>query len=215
MNTIFWTVPLKEGVSIAHSISIRPYEIQDIEPLYAAVMESRAELRPWLPWCHESYSKADSRGWVESQVEAFRNGTEYSFVIVDASGALLGGCGLNHIDRMNRHANLGYWVRTSCTGKGVALKASQLLVEWAFEHTDFQRLEIMASVENSSSLSVARRLGALREGIVHSRLQLQGRSHDAIQFSILRKNHLRCPAPCHDSGGSINWYLLVESLRLM
>ena len=35
----------------------------------------------------------------------------------------LGGCGINHISRVHRFGNLGYWVRTSATGRGIAVSA--------------------------------------------------------------------------------------------
>ena len=58
----------------------------------------------------------------------WQEGNEYAFAIVQAQdGQFLGGCGLNQINRVNRFANLGYWVRTSQAGHGVATVAARLL----------------------------------------------------------------------------------------
>jgi RimJ/RimL family protein N-acetyltransferase len=168
------------------TISIRPYTLDDIPRLFAAAIESREELGRWLPWCHAGYSIEDSRQWVESQLTAFQRGAEYSFVIVDAEHRLLGGCGLNYLDRPNLRANLGYWVRSSDCRRGVAVAAVKLLVGWAFANTDFCRLEVIASVENMPSQRVAEKAGALREGVLRSRVQLQGRMHDAVIYSFVR-----------------------------
>ncbi len=43
------------------AISIRPYTLSDIQPLYEAVVESREALEQWLPWCHPTYDMEDSR----------------------------------------------------------------------------------------------------------------------------------------------------------
>src|SRR5437764_6118705 len=45
----------------------------------------------------------------------------YSFAVLDQScGRFLGGVGINFINRVHQFANLGYWVRTSAAGRGVA-----------------------------------------------------------------------------------------------
>lgn len=141
---------------------------------------------PWLPWCHAGYSVEESRAWIASQLTAFRDGTEYSFAIVDPQGNLLGGCGLNRIDRPNLGANLGYWVRTAEGRRGVATAAVKLLVSWVFSNTDLHRLEVLVAIENRASQRVAEKAGAVREGLLRKRLQLRGRMHDAVVFSIVR-----------------------------
>ena len=168
------------------NISIRPYVLDDIPRLFEAAIESREELGRWLPWCHPGYSIKDSRQWVESQLADFPSGTQYSFVIVDAGNRLLGGCGLNYLDRPNLRANLGYWVRSSDCRRGVAVAAVKLLVAWAYANTDFCRLEVIASVENVPSQRVAEKAGAVREGVLRSRIKVQDRMHDAAIYSFVR-----------------------------
>ena len=50
-------------------------------------------------------------------------------MIDEARGSLLGGCGLNGVNRINRFANLGYWVRSTETGRGIATAATRALSE--------------------------------------------------------------------------------------
>lgn len=167
-------------------VLIRPYEATDIPLLFEAGRESRSTIGPWLPWCHENYSEGEARAFVEAQIAAFASGAEYTFAITSPGGRFLGCCGLNLIDRTNRRANLGYWVRASEVSRGVATSAVRLLGAWAFENTPLERLEIVASTENLGSQRVAEKAGAVREGIARSRLHLHGRAHDAIVYSILR-----------------------------
>ena len=128
------------------AISIRPYRIEDAADLYQAAVESTAEVFPWLPWCRPGYEMADATGWVPGQVERWSTGEEHQFVIQSADGRFLGGCGLNGINRDDGHANLGYWVRTSAMGQGVAPQAVRQLRDWAFGHTSLVRLEIVVAV---------------------------------------------------------------------
>ena len=167
-------------------VLIRPYEHSDAEALYEAVRESIEEIGPWLEWCHLGYSIDESRAWIEHCIEAYAGGREYNFTVTDADGRLLGGCGLNRVQNDHRVANLGYWVRTSATGRGVATAATMLLAEFAFRDTDLNRLEIIASTRNVGSVRVAERAGAIREAVVRSRLFIHGEAHDAVQFALVR-----------------------------
>src|SRR5262245_16741005 len=98
------------------TIVLRPYRVDDVDALHEAVTTSIPELSPWMFWCHPGYSMQDSRTWVEARPAEWAQGTSYDFAILDpSSGALIGGCGLNAVNRINRFANLGYWVRTSAT----------------------------------------------------------------------------------------------------
>jgi RimJ/RimL family protein N-acetyltransferase len=167
-------------------ISIRPYLAEDIPHHCEAVRASLPELIPFLPWCHADYSIDDSRQWIEAQIAAFAQNKEYAFAIIGADGGFIGSCGLNHLDRENGLANLGYWIRTSEQGRGQAAQAAQLVQAWAFANTALERIEIMASVANRASQRVAEKIGAQREGLLRRRLRLHGTWHDAVLYSLIR-----------------------------
>jgi ribosomal-protein-serine acetyltransferase len=167
-------------------ISIRPYRADDATALFAAARESVNEIFPWLEWCHPGYSLAEAEAWAGSREKLFAEGVEYAFAIVDSEGTFLGGCGLNQINRVHRFANLGYWVRTSQAGRGVAPAAVRLVAGFAFAETDLVRLEIVCAVGNRRSQRVAEKSGAVREGVLHDRLLFHGKPHDAVMYAILR-----------------------------
>jgi RimJ/RimL family protein N-acetyltransferase len=154
--------------------------------LHEAAMESVAEVRPFMPWCHHDLTLDEIRGWIDTQVAAFRARRAFEFVIVSARQAFLGGCGLNQIDDVNQRANLGYWVRSSATRRGVATAAIQHLVRWGFRNTNLVRLEVVVAHDNAGSLRAAEKAGAVREGVLRQRLLLHGTSHDAVVFSFVR-----------------------------
>jgi ribosomal-protein-serine acetyltransferase len=172
--------------SVTEAIHIRPYAPDDSAGLYAAALESAADVFPWLPWCHPRYSMVEAEEWTRSRPQLFREGAEYDFVIVDSSGRFLGACGLNQINRTHRFANLGYWVRSADAGRGVASTAVRHLAAFAFSSTDILRLEIVCAVGNTRSQRAAEKSGATREGVLHDRLFLHGQSHDAVVYAIIR-----------------------------
>jgi RimJ/RimL family protein N-acetyltransferase len=110
----------------------------------------------------------------------------FEFAIIDADGSFAGGCGINHINRIDRFANLGYWVRTSRAGRGVVPAAVQQLVSWTFANTDLNRVEIVAAIDNLRSQRVAEKVGAHRDAIVRKRMMVRGAPSDAVLYSIVR-----------------------------
>jgi len=170
----------------AKEIAIRPYQASDARSLWEAARESLSDIHPWMPWCHPDYTVEEAQAWYQVQAEAWANRTFYEFAITSSDGHYLGACGVNQLDAVNRRANLGYWVRSSAAGQGVAPAAVKLLSEWAFEHTDLIRLEILVATGNIRSLRVAEKAGAEREGILRKRLLLHGEAHDAILLSLTR-----------------------------
>jgi len=167
-------------------VSLRFPEPGDAGALLEAVRESLTELHLWMSWCHPGYSEADALEWISAQAPARATGSAFEFLMIGDGRRILGACGINGINVQNRFANLGYWVRTSETRRGVAHEAVRLLASWTFEHTDLERLEIVAAVGNKASQRVAEKAGALREGILRSRVCIHGRCHDAYMHSLLR-----------------------------
>ncbi len=176
----------KEAALTDGTVTLRPYRKGDADDLYKAVRESLAELSVWMPWAHQDYSIRESRDWLKKKPGEWKYGIAYDFAIFDSKdGSYLGGCGLNHIDHENLTANLGYWVRTGRTGQGVATAATLLLSEWGFKKLRLNRIEILAADANRSSLRVAEKAGARREGILRKRIVVGEKVHDAVMFSLI------------------------------
>jgi RimJ/RimL family protein N-acetyltransferase len=170
------------------AISIRPYTLSDAPALFDAARESVGEAHLWLPWCHREYRREDAESWIRKQIGAFQQRTGFAFMIEDDQcGRFLGGCGISQISELHRLANVGYWVRTSAAGQGVATGAVRLLADWAFANTNLERLEIVVAVGNGRSERVAEKAGASREGTMRSRLYIHDRPHDAVMYSIVRR----------------------------
>lgn len=169
---------------------LRTYREGDAPRLFEAVRESIPEVSRWLPWCHQNYSIEESREFVASRHDAAQGDEHYSFAVFETSNPdrLLGGVGINFINRVHQFANLGYWVRTSAAGQGIATRATRVAACFGFEELRIQRIEIVAAVKNVASQRVAERAGAVREGILRNRLLIHGEPQDAVMYSLLRED---------------------------
>lgn len=170
-------------------ILIRPHAAGDIESLYEAVVESMATVGRWMSWCHADYSMQDARTWHERCARAWDTEGDREFGIFDAgSGEVLGCVGINQINRVNRFANMGYWVRASRERHGIASTAARLASGFAFAGLGLARIEIVVLPDNLASRRVAEKIGARFECIARNRLQFGDRARDAAMYSLVPRD---------------------------
>jgi RimJ/RimL family protein N-acetyltransferase len=166
-------------------ITLRLPTVDDAPALVAAVQESVAEIMPWMGWCTPAYNEEIARPWLAALPDAWENGTQFALAITDAhSGEFLGGTGLNHINYQYRLANLGYWVRSSATGRGIATRAARLVGEFAVNRVGLLRAEIVVAVGNKPSLRVAEKCGCKPEGVLQNRLIVREAIFDAVMHAL-------------------------------
>lgn len=171
---------------IEGTIALLPYQKRHLGDLHSAAIESMAELMPWMSWMHSGYSMEESRMWLEERPEQWAKGISFDFAITDLSdGSYIGGCGLNKFDSERKVANLGYWVRTTMTKRGISTTAASLLVRWGIEKLHLQRIEIAVASPNFASQRVAEKVGALREGLLRNRMIVRDLVYDEVMFSII------------------------------
>lgn len=134
-----------EPVSPAHATGI-----------YAAVVDSRAELLPWMPWARDpseegtiEVTRANVRDWMADNI--------FNFAIIEKeSGMVLGVAGFN---RRDSDVELHYWIRTDHAGRGLTTEACRALIIWARSALGLHRLTLWAGRENHASRRVAEKLG--------------------------------------------------------
>jgi len=173
--------PLSDG-----QIGIRRFRADDVPLLFAAVHESIPELSTWMVWCHAGYSLEDSAAFVSTRNAGWEQGNHYSFVICDLrDDTFLGSVGLKVVSQFDKCADVGYWVRSSRAHQGIAPLAVRLVARFGFQELGFHRMELVMPMENQPGWRLAAEAGAKREGILRQRKLLQGKSHDAIIYSLV------------------------------
>ena len=167
-------------------VAIRAYCSEHVDKLFAAVTESVDELSIYETWCHPGYTREEAAKYVNWWREAWSNDKAYYFAVEDCNtGEFLGSCGLSDFLREHKRAGLGFWVRTSQTGRGFATEAAQLVGRLAFEDLGLQRIELETAVDNVSSRRVVEKLGCIFEGVLHRRLQLPSGPADTAMYCWL------------------------------
>ncbi len=170
-------------------LHLRAPKRTDLKALDIAIRESLDELMLWLPWARPSHSRADSRRYLTSIRAARSRKQAYEFAIADGcTGELLGMVSLHRIDWIRRSAGIGYWVRRSACGKGIATEAASEMLHLAFRRCGLNRIEVHVALENPASQRVAEKIGLRREGIARGIEFVNGRYLDHIQYALLRSD---------------------------
>jgi ribosomal-protein-serine acetyltransferase len=172
-----------------NTLKLRPYKHSDVPLITDAVRETLEIGAPYIPWMHEAYDRSDAEGFVERAQQAWRDHTEFAFAVTDLeTGEFLGGAGLNFINTAYEHANLGYWVRKTHHGKGVATAAARLVAWFGFEELRLRRMELLIQSSNTGSIRVAEKLGAQKEGLMRDKVVIRGEAQDSIMYSLVRSD---------------------------
>jgi RimJ/RimL family protein N-acetyltransferase len=163
---------------------LRPFWLDDAPHLYCAVQESLKELKPWMSWATDTYDERTARDYITIARARWEEHTFYAFAVTRGAD-LLGACTLSSIHPIYHFCNLGYWVRTSCHGQGIAGRAAKLTTRFAFEHLGLIRVEIVIGTGNQASIRVAEKLGAHDEGILLNRMVVGKSIYDAHMYSLI------------------------------
>ena len=163
---------------------LRPFRLDDAKQLYEAVSESLHELKPWMSWATDAYNERTAQDYITIARARWEEHTYYALAIMRQS-EVLGACTLSSIHPIYHFCNLGYWVRTSCHGQGIAGRAARLTARFAFEHLGLIRVEIVIGVGNRASLRVAEKIGAHDEGILLNRMVIGRSVCDAHMYSLI------------------------------
>jgi RimJ/RimL family protein N-acetyltransferase len=103
---------------------------------------------------------------------------------LDASGDIVGGGILHHLDAERGIVEIGYWVLPHARRRGIATQIARVLAEHAFA-LGIERVAAYVNVNNPASERVLERAGFTREGVVRSLPKPDGRRVDKTLFSLL------------------------------
>ena len=161
---------------------IRSMRLDDADALlcHANNPKIAANLRDLFP---SPYTPKDAADWLAF---ATSQNPETNFAIA-TDEELIGGIGLTiggDIYRMT--AELGYWLGEDYWGRGIISRAVGVLVDWAFETFDLNRIWADPFASNLASAKVLERNGFQLEGIKRASVLKAGRVLDQLLYARIR-----------------------------
>jgi ribosomal-protein-serine acetyltransferase len=153
-----------------------------------AIVESQEQLKPWMPFAQTLPTVEESEKFTREARLAFLNRTELHMRIFDKlTGEFIGCSGMHQLDWDLRNFEIGYWIRSSCAGKGYMTEAVNGITDFAIRELAANRIEIRCSARNLKSAAVAERAGYTLDGILRgNRRGLDGEIHDSKVYAKVR-----------------------------
>lgn len=147
---------LSEFIETAR-LRLEPVSDAHIPELLATIEASLPELERWMAWAVD---------WDREESEAFLrrrdSPNDLVFAIVHEDAAI--GTISLMVKPLPGWGEVGYWIRSDRSGRGLTTEAVLRLAEWAFTERDLHRLELQAGKENHASNRVAEKAGFSRCG---------------------------------------------------
>lgn len=134
----------------------------------------------WPPMRHRTKAQA------EAEFAAAPNPASESnrYFILDKTGSPVG-IALHYLCSQNYNwMEIGYAVDSAQRGKGYAVEAAQILVDFLFLTRQIARIQAVVDTENSASVKVIERAGFTREGELRNAYWTRGKWKNAYLYSI-------------------------------
>lgn len=161
---------------------LRPWTLEDSE---ATRVMHDAEIARWFDFpAIEPFADAH-RGWIARTAAEWAERSRITF-LVEWRGRAAGTVDV----RLQEHrvGVLSWALYAPFRGQGLASRALRLLVEWAFDTLDLERVEAHVNPDNRASLRTALRAGLRREGLLRGNTVLGGRRQDTVVLGRRRED---------------------------
>jgi len=147
-------------VLVAGPVLLRCWRPDMAGAMLVAVEESMPELEQWMPWAQEAPTLAGLREVLRSGESEFHADRSWEYAIVDAgSDEIIGSLGVHRTRDLDTF-EIGYWVRTSRTRRGVATRAARTVIGAVSTGLASARTVVIRMDEaNVASASVPPKLG--------------------------------------------------------
>lgn len=109
-------------------------------------------------------------------------------IAIKQTDRLIGVTGLHQMELKNRHTNFGICIgEKSEWGKGYGTEATRLMVKYAFETLNMNRVWLHVYEYNERGVRAYEKVGFKREGVLRQETYREGRYWDTITMAILRE----------------------------
>lgn len=171
-------------------VKLIPLKLSDYDNLVRFAIE---EPELWTFSLMQANSPEKMKAYIEHALKARDEKNEYPFIVFDkTSNRFAGSTRFYDIQLNYESVQLGFtWYGKEFQGTGLNKYCKFLLLEFAFERMNMQRVEFRADNENKRSIAAMKSIGCVEEGILRSNSpKADNGRRDSIVLSILRDEWL-------------------------
>ena len=128
--------------------------------------------------------------YIQTALDLRENNEKYSFTIIDKSkNTIVGSTSFMNISTVNKSLEIGStWLDPDTQGTGLNRQNKLLMLAYAFEEIEFERVELKTDSRNLQSRKAILKIGAQYEGCLRSHMLMSdGYRRHTIYYSIIKK----------------------------
>lgn len=176
------------SILIDDDLLLRSYKPEDAPELFRCVDASREHLRPFLNWVDNTTRIEHSLQFIQMATTQLTNAEGFALgIYLQENRTLIGGIGMHNYMPEQGRAQIGYWIAKGHEGRGLMLRSAQRFIDFLFQRLQLNKIEIHCLPQNTRSLELARRLGAIEEGRIRQSYLRNGQLEDIVVTGILRQ----------------------------
>lgn len=120
--------------------------------VHEAILASREELKPWMPFAQKEQSVEELEANIrEAHAQFLKREDLRLHIFHKETGEFIGSSGLHRMNWDVPKFEIGYWIDTRHSGKGYMSEAVQGITDFAFRELKARRVEIRVDSRNTKS----------------------------------------------------------------
>ncbi|MFC4738965.1 GNAT family N-acetyltransferase [Flavobacterium ponti] len=171
-------------------VSIRPLKYSDFENLLDFALN---EPELWEYSLQKGSGVEGLKTYIDTAITNREKENSYPFIVFDKkTNSYAGSTRFYDIQLTNKSLQLGFtWYGKDYQGTGLNKNCKYLLLEFAFEKMNMERVEFRADYANKKSIAAMKSIGCIEEGVLRKNfIKPNGERRDSIVLSILKNEWL-------------------------
>jgi N-acetyltransferase len=168
------------------TVKLIPMEIGQLDHLWEAGRNQSI----WEFTASKIPSKEDMKKVIEAATMERDKGTQIPFVVVNKkTDKIIGSSRYMDISKAHKSLEIGWtWYNPEYWRTGVNTETKFLLLQYAFEKLNMNRVQFCTDSRNVRSQTAIARLGASKEGVLRKhRIIADGYVRDTVVFSVIKE----------------------------
>lgn len=176
---------MNSEIKVNDKLSLRIPRLEDAEDIFQAIDADRKHLGEWLKWVDKTISVDDTIANINERIERFKNGEAASFIAY-YEGKPVASVGFISLDKKNNQGEIGYWLASAFTGKGIMTESVKAVIAYGFKECNLHKIVIRCNSKNIKSAKVPQRLGFTLEATLRDDRFNGEIYNDTLAFGLLK-----------------------------
>ena len=158
--------------------------------VFETVMANYDHLHNYMHWMVPDYSLQSAKDFISQSLVSSIEKRSLGFGMFQ-NDRVIGSIGFVSFDWVSKRTEIGYWIAKAEEGKGIVTRSCRILVKYAFDDLEMNRIEIRCASGNKRSANIPERLGFLKEGVLRQCELRNGQLHDFNIYGLLASDRKR------------------------